>query len=281
MRYAFLDLKRVIKRKSFYLTVLIFLASVIIQNYFVYRNFNFKEFDLTKFDILPMILSNFFAIKSSGILAMLITMFVLTDELKESGYLRPIEAGYSRNTIILSKLLVSVLLSLAFLLIVFLVHSLAIFVLYGFFSKENFDLIIIMLKYILINIPQILVFMMIPLILFNRTESDYTASLGSYFFAAFFVKILRTLGNKFNIPVLLKLVKFAPSTTTSKIANQFFEEVVIKIPKFEFIRDYILGDGKINSISMGQMMPYLGVSLVLFFILLAISLYLFNRKNLD
>ena len=281
MRYAFLDLKRVVKRKSFYLTLIVFLASVVILNYFLYRNFNFKEFDLTKFDILPMILSNFFAIKTSGILAMFITMFVLTDEIKESGYLRPIETGYSRNTIILSKLLVSFILSLAFLLIVFLVHSLAIFVLYGFFSKENFDLIIIMLKYILINIPQILVFMMIPLILFNRTERDYTASLGSYFFAAFFVKILRTLGNKFNIPVLLKLVKFAPSTTTSKIANQFFEEVVIKIPKFEFIRDYILGDGKINSISMGQMMPYLGVSLVLFFILLAISLYLFNRKNLD
>ncbi|WP_138159007.1 hypothetical protein [Peptoniphilus catoniae] len=289
MRYFKIDLKRALKRRSTLGTFLVFSLIVLACHLgIIFANKNALNSINEGYNYLIITFASLqIVIASSSWLSAGLSTLNLSDEEKEGGYKRPIEAGISRENIIISKFLGAVTLCLIFAIFMLTVHFICSKIIYGFIDYK-FILIKIFLKYMgLMILPICAIISVIHLVFLNMKNESLATILGLSLNLVV-PGILLKLNNFLNIGKIEKLMNLMPIKTAEKISGKFFKEVIYKLSSSEEAMNSLLGGiGKnINLSNIGptdysNLIPGLVVSVIILVMAIGLNLIIFKRRNID
>ncbi|RVU55198.1 ABC transporter permease [Anaerosphaera multitolerans] len=269
MIYLKADLKRNLMKTSTIVSLLIVIVLIFLGNWLVYisltNNLN------TSAEIgfpFPLRVGFNIVLNSSIIVSFIIGSLVITDEHKERGYLRILESGYSRSSIVIVKFLEMILLCSIFLIAGLGFHCFLNYLFYGWDYNSTVILINFAKTFTLALIP--IFFVLILTILMYLVFKIESIAVGATIFIFYYLGNALNMINMFlKLNIISDIANLLPNRTLSMITSIFMDNSLENI----------------NSISFGNSFYELRFNILFCIFLITvtfiISLIIVKRKNFD
>ena len=148
-RYIGAELRRIFSKKANLITIAVILGIIFLLDIIMFKGFNYSKSEIMvnygiesveaasdeTGELLSVLAFNAIC-ATSGFVILILSSFVMGDEIKERAYLRLYEAGLGRGKIVLSKYILSIAVSFIMLVLVLAVHFLNIGIMFGLNRNE-------------------------------------------------------------------------------------------------------------------------------------------------
>lgn len=276
-RYLKAEFKRIFTKTGNLISLLIVLAIVVGGNLLINQGVSINgpiTASSTPKGGIPsvaLMIGTAMAISAANWMVIFIGAFVMGDERKERGYLRPVESGISRTKIVISKFILSLITAVIVLLLVMGLHFLMVYLLFGWNSYCT-EIVSFFFLNIALEIIPLIAILSILLLIYFVVRNEFVVTVLFIFFG---IKLHTVLGYISMFAgkakyLLSGIASYSPSGVFSKISSNAFSIIGT-------------GDGPfvLDPKFVNDLIPQLGINAIIAVVVIGITTFIMNRRNLD